>query len=190
LLDIGGNWNMLLYTEIQSIPNMLNGWHAGHGRSGTFSASRNCAQILATWGRALSCWNMRWWRQMTATTMILRISSLYLCAFKLPFYKIPLCSLFVAYACQYHNPTTQWSTLTSENRSPTRHHTLGLMLDVLPNSLKRRWRQFMLEISSTIQLSGNSSEGHFCSQQLPSKYKTSVVLFDKTAHFRVAFYCP
>ncbi len=27
LLDIGRNWNTLLYTPIQSIPNMLNGWH-------------------------------------------------------------------------------------------------------------------------------------------------------------------
>ncbi len=27
LLDIGRNWNMLSYTPIQSIPNMLNGWH-------------------------------------------------------------------------------------------------------------------------------------------------------------------
>jgi hypothetical protein len=27
LLDIGGNWNMLSYTSIQSIPNMLNWWH-------------------------------------------------------------------------------------------------------------------------------------------------------------------
>jgi hypothetical protein len=26
-LDIGGNWNTLLYTSIQSIPNMLNGWY-------------------------------------------------------------------------------------------------------------------------------------------------------------------
>jgi hypothetical protein len=28
--------------------------YAGHGRTGTFSASRNCVQILATWGLALS----------------------------------------------------------------------------------------------------------------------------------------
>ncbi len=27
LLDIGRNWNTLSYTLIQSIPNMLNGWH-------------------------------------------------------------------------------------------------------------------------------------------------------------------
>ncbi len=30
--------------------------HAGHARTGMFSASRNCVQILVTWGRALSCW--------------------------------------------------------------------------------------------------------------------------------------
>jgi hypothetical protein len=35
-------------------------------------------------GRALSYWNMRWWRWMNDTTMGLRISSRYLCAFKLP----------------------------------------------------------------------------------------------------------
>jgi hypothetical protein len=57
--------------------------YAGHERTWTFSASRNCVQILATWGRALSCWNMRWWRRMNGTTMGLRISLQYLCAFKL-----------------------------------------------------------------------------------------------------------
>ncbi len=33
--------------------------YVGHARTGMFSASRNCVQILATWGRALSCCNMR-----------------------------------------------------------------------------------------------------------------------------------
>jgi hypothetical protein len=33
----------------------MSGEYAGHGRTGTFSASRNGVQILATWGRALSC---------------------------------------------------------------------------------------------------------------------------------------
>uniref|UniRef100_A0A8C7KM18 Tripartite motif containing 37 n=1 Tax=Oncorhynchus kisutch TaxID=8019 RepID=A0A8C7KM18_ONCKI len=33
----------------------MSGKYAGHGRTGTFSASRNCVQILATWGCALSC---------------------------------------------------------------------------------------------------------------------------------------
>ena len=54
---------------------------------------------------ALSCWNMKWWRRMNDTTMGLRISSKYLCAFKLPSIKCKLCLLSVAYACPYHNPT-------------------------------------------------------------------------------------
>ncbi len=89
-LDIGRNWNTLSYTPIQSIPNMLYimgdmpSEYAGHARPGMFSASRNCVQILATWGRALSCSNMRWWSWMNGTTMGLRISSRYLCALKIP----------------------------------------------------------------------------------------------------------
>ncbi len=64
LLDIGRNWNLLSYMPIQSIPNMLNGSnmsgeYAGHARTGMFSVSKNFVQILATWGRALSCCNMR-----------------------------------------------------------------------------------------------------------------------------------
>ncbi len=33
----------------------MSGEYAGHARTGMFSASRNCVQILATWGHALSC---------------------------------------------------------------------------------------------------------------------------------------
>ena len=53
-MDIGRNWNVLSYTSIQSIPNMLNGWHLVSMRAGKCSASRNCVQILATWDCALS----------------------------------------------------------------------------------------------------------------------------------------
>ncbi len=52
----------------------MSGEYAGHARTGVFSASRNCVQILATWGRALSSCNMRWWSWMNGTTMGLRIS--------------------------------------------------------------------------------------------------------------------
>ncbi len=62
----------------------MSGEYAGYARIGMFSASRNCVQILATCGRALSCCNMRWWSWMNGTTMGLRISSWYLCAFKMP----------------------------------------------------------------------------------------------------------
>ena len=74
------------------------GEYAGHGGTGTFSACRNCVQILAVWGHALLCWNMRWWWKMNRTTMGLSISSRYLCALTLrlcsgrigPIYKFSL----------------------------------------------------------------------------------------------------
>ncbi len=62
----------------------MSGEYAGHARTGMFSASRNCVQILAAWGLALSFCNMRRWSWMNGTTMGLRISSRYLCAFKIP----------------------------------------------------------------------------------------------------------
>ncbi len=43
---------------------------AGHARTGIFSASRNCLQILATWARALSCCNIRWLTWINGTTGI------------------------------------------------------------------------------------------------------------------------
>ncbi len=55
----------------------MSGVYACHARTGMFSASKNCVQILATWDRALSCCNMRWWSWMNGTTMGLRITSLY-----------------------------------------------------------------------------------------------------------------
>ncbi len=62
----------------------MSGEYAGHAINGMFSAFRNCAQILATWGRALSCCNMRWWSWTNCTTMGLRILPWYLGAFKIP----------------------------------------------------------------------------------------------------------
>ena len=70
LLDIGGNWNTLSYTSIQSIPNMFNGWHGWW------------VQLPGIVYRSL-----RHELRMNGTTMALRISSHYLCAFKLPLIK-------------------------------------------------------------------------------------------------------
>ncbi len=68
----------------------MSGEYAGHWRTGMFSASRNCVQIMGpTWGRVLSCCNMRWWSWMNGTIMGLRLSSRYLCAFKMPSIKCP-----------------------------------------------------------------------------------------------------
>ncbi len=83
----------------------MSGVYAGHARTGMFSASRNCVPILATWGRALSCCNMRWWSWMNGTTIgpqdLVTVS---LCI-QNAINKRHLCSLSITYACPYHNPT-------------------------------------------------------------------------------------
>ncbi len=82
----------------------MSGEYAGHARTGMFSASRNCVQILATWGCPLSCCNMRWWSWMNVTIMGLRISSWNLCI-QNAINKMHLSSLSITYACPYYNPT-------------------------------------------------------------------------------------
>jgi hypothetical protein len=49
----------------RSIPNMLASMQATEEQ--TFSAFRNCIQILVTWGHALSCWKTRWWRWVSGS---------------------------------------------------------------------------------------------------------------------------
>jgi hypothetical protein len=84
---------------------------------------------------------------------------------------------------------TLFTTLTSANCLPTRRHTHGLRLwdrlDVLTNSLKWCWRWLLVE---NIKFSGNSSDGHSCSQH--ANCLCRIVLWDKTAQFIGAFYCP
>ena len=82
---IGGNWNTL---SIQSIPNLLNGWHVWWvyrpwKNWDMFSFQELCTDPCDK-GSAFSCWKRRWWRRINGTTMGLRISPRYLCAFKLP----------------------------------------------------------------------------------------------------------
>ncbi len=70
---------------------------------------------------------MRWWSWVNGTTIGLRISSRYLCAFKMPSIKC------TCVCCPQHTlahtitPPPPWATrsttLTSANRSPTRRHT-------------------------------------------------------------------
>jgi hypothetical protein len=96
-------------------------------RTGTFSASRNCVQILATWGHALSCWNTRWWRLLNSTTMDLRISSWYLCGLKLSQIICNCVGCPLLMPALTITPTQLWctlfTTLTLANPSPTWCHT-------------------------------------------------------------------
>ncbi len=72
----------------------MSGEYAGHARTGMFSASRNCVQILATWGYALSCIARGWMAQQWASGSCHGISVHSKCQ-----------SMSITYACPYHNPT-------------------------------------------------------------------------------------
>ncbi len=103
----------------------MSGEYAGHARTGIFSASRTWVQIFATWGRALSCCNMRWWLWMNGTTTGPRNSSRYLCAFKMP-------SMSITYGCPYHNPTMGHSIHNVDIIKPLTHMTPYTLTAICP----------------------------------------------------------
>ena len=78
----------------------------GHARTEMLASSRNCVQILATWGCASSCCNMSWWSWM-ALCIQNAIS------------KMHLCSLSITYAC----PPPAWATrsITLNQQTPHPH---------------------------------------------------------------------
>ncbi len=107
LCEVAGYWQELEHTVVYAdpgIPNMLNGWrvgeYAGHARTGMFFSFQElctdpcnmgpCIIMLQHEVRVVDEWH----------TMGLRISSRYLCAFKMH-----LCPLSITYAFPYHNPT-------------------------------------------------------------------------------------
>ncbi len=157
---------------------------SGHARNGIFSASRNCVQILATWGRALSRCNMMWWSWMNGTTMGLGISSRYLCVFKMPSIK---------YACPYHNlkATMSHSIHNLDIRKPLTHtmpYTLSAICPV-------QWKPGFICEENISPKCQTPSDVSICPLKSVAacSLKTcdicGIVLCDKTAHFRVAFYC-
>ncbi len=88
LLDIVRNRNTLLYMTIQSIPNMLNGWHVRWvcwpcKNWDVFSFQELCADSC-NMGLCIIMLQHEVMSWMNGTTMGLRISSRYLCAFKMP----------------------------------------------------------------------------------------------------------
>ncbi len=110
LLDIGRNWNTLSYTPMQSIPNMLNGWHVRWvcwpcKNWDVFSFRELCTYpcnigpcILMLQHEVMVVDE----RHNNGPQDLIMVS---LCI-QNAINKMHLCSLSITYACPYHNPTT------------------------------------------------------------------------------------
>lgn len=90
--------------------------------------------ILCTDPEDLGSWRWRSWMiRTTLTTDLITISLGILTAIN----KMHLCSLFITYACPYHNPTRS-TTLTSANCWPTpRHKPCAVKNSIHP------WREYL-----------------------------------------------
>ncbi len=115
LLDIGRNWNTLSYLLIQSIPNMLKGWHVRWvcirwlcwpcKNWDVFSFQELCTDpcnmgpciIIATWGDGRG-WMAQQWASRSHHSIR---------CFQNAINKMPV-SLSITFACPYHNPPPPW----------------------------------------------------------------------------------
>ncbi len=109
LLDIGRNWNTLSYTPIQSIPNMLNGWHVRWvcwpcKNWDVFSFQELCTDpcnmgpciiMLQHEVMVVDEWHNNGPQDLVTVSLCIQNA----------INKMHPCSLSITYACPYHNPT-------------------------------------------------------------------------------------
>ncbi len=109
LLDIGRNWNTLSYTPIQSIPNMLNGWHVRWvcwpcNNWDVFIFQELCTDpcnmgpciiMLQHEVMVVGEWHNNEPQDLLTVSLCNQNA----------INKMHLCSVSITYACPYHNPT-------------------------------------------------------------------------------------
>ncbi len=167
LLDIGRNWNMLSYTPIQSIPNMLNGWHVWWvcwpcKNWDVFSFQELCTDpcnmgpciiMLQHEVMVVDEWHNNGPQDLITVSLCIQNA----------INKMHLCSLSIAYACPYHNPTaTMGHSIHNVDISKPLTHTTPYTLSI-QHSIhgQQLWWTFLQSA---------------CRLHAPSKLATSVAL--------------
>ncbi len=185
LLDIGRNWNTLSYTPIQSIPNMLNGWHVRWvcwqcKNWDVFSFQELCTDpcnmgpciiMLQHEVMVVDEWHNNGPQDLITVSLCIQNA----------INKMHLCSLSITYACPYHNPTaTMGHSIHNVDISYTILEVKMLDVEVL-GWCGYTWSAVVYVVGCTakfsetpletaygremnIQFTGNSSGGHSCSQ--------------------------
>ncbi len=117
LLDIDRNWNTLSYTPIQSIPNMLNGWHVRwvcwpFKNWDVFSFQELCIDpcnmglciiMLQHEVMVVDEWHNNELQDLVTVSLCIQNAINKMC----------LCSLSITYACPYHYPTATMDYICS-----------------------------------------------------------------------------
>ncbi len=133
LLDIGRNWNTLSYTPIQSIPNMLNGWHVRWvcwpcKNWDVFSFQKLCTDPCNMGPCIIMLQHEVMFVDEWHNNGPPGSRHVSLCI-KNAINKMHLCSLSITWT-----PLPSWAnlstTLTSANRSPIRRHTVTAICPV------------------------------------------------------------
>ncbi len=136
LLDIGRNWNTLSYTPVQSIPNMLNGWHVWWvcwpcKNWDVFSSQELCTDpcnmglciiMLQHEVMVVDEWHNNGPQDLVTVSLCIQKA----------INKMHLCLWSITYACPYHNPTaTMGHLIHNVDISKLLTHTAPYMLSAI-----------------------------------------------------------
>ncbi len=164
VLDIGRNWNTLSYTPIQSIPNMLNGWHVRWvcwpcKNWDVFSFQELCTDpcnmgpciiMLQHEAMVMDEWHNNGPQDLVTVSLCIQNA----------INKMHLYSLSIIYACPYHNPTaTMGHLIHNVNISKTLTRTTPYMLSAI---CPVQWKPVFIREENTSSKSQMPSNVSIC----------------------------